>query len=226
MFWAWGCGWFLRGQELGAKGGGVDLLDGTNQRSRATPLYGYGDGIGIREQCFGFLMLVVCNEHLQCHRHISSASLLSAPPKRHIKPPLTWCSSAEQTKMSARILRNNPCKVRPTNHPFNRSSVVPAHATQTLHLHQPSNTRRLTPRTRSPASIHAAAPAPESCRNLVSIPSRIILRTNNQSPPLLRPTINRLDDINQLLLILQHPIQLIIISRSEIAHLSQRHRHH
>ena len=43
-------------------------------------------------------------------------------------------------------------------------------------------------------------------------------RTNNQTPPLLRTLINRLNNINQLLLILQHPIQLIVVSRAEITH--------
>lgn len=46
----------------------------------------------------------------------------------------------------------------------------------------------------------------------------ITLGTNNQPPPLLCPTIYRFNDINQLLLILQHPVQLIIVARAEIAH--------
>lgn len=53
---------------------------------------------------------------------------------------------------------------------------------------------------------------------LVPIPRRIILRTNHQTPPLLRPPINRLNDINQLLLILQHPVQLVVVSRPKITH--------
>ena len=52
----------------------------------------------------------------------------------------------------------------------------------------------------------------------ISVPRRIILRTNHQTPPLLRAPINRLNNINKLLLILQHPIQLVIISCPEIAH--------
>lgn len=53
---------------------------------------------------------------------------------------------------------------------------------------------------------------------LISIPRGIILRTNHQPPPLLRPAIDGLHDIDQLLLILQHPVQLIIIPGAEIAH--------
>ena len=53
---------------------------------------------------------------------------------------------------------------------------------------------------------------------LVPIPRRIILRTNHQPPPLLRAPKNRFHNINQFLLILQHPIQLIIVSSSKIAH--------
>ncbi len=108
-----------------------------------------------------------------------------------------------------------------TNQSFILSSIIfPVHAIQIPHLHRPS-TRRLTPCLRSLASI--PPPTLESHRDLVSISGRIILRTNNQPPPLLRPAINRLNNINQLLLILQHPIQLIIISRAEIAHLYHTH---
>lgn len=46
----------------------------------------------------------------------------------------------------------------------------------------------------------------------------ITLWTNDQPPPLFRPSINCLDDINQLLLILQHPVQLVVVARAEIAH--------
>src|SRR5690242_10604599 len=55
-------------------------------------------------------------------------------------------------------------------------------------------------------------------KHLVSIPRRVILRADDQTPPLLRAAINRLDNINQLLLILEHPIQLVVVSRAEIAH--------
>ena len=42
--------------------------------------------------------------------------------------------------------------------------------------------------------------------------------TNNKTTALLRALVNRLDDIDQLLLILQHPVELVIVSGSEIAH--------
>ena len=43
--------------------------------------------------------------------------------------------------------------------------------------------------------------------------------TDDQTSPLLGPTVNCFNDVNQLLLILQHPVQLIVVSRSKIAHL-------
>jgi hypothetical protein len=56
------------------------------------------------------------------------------------------------------------------------------------------------------------------------------LRTHNQAPPLLGATIDGLNYINQLLLILQHPIQLIIIARAEITHhvfiAEEKHQRH
>ncbi len=53
---------------------------------------------------------------------------------------------------------------------------------------------------------------------LVPITSRVILRADNQTSALLRTTIDRLQDIDQLLLVLQYPVQLIIITRAEITH--------
>lgn len=47
---------------------------------------------------------------------------------------------------------------------------------------------------------------------------QLTLRTDNQTATLLRSTINSLDDINQLLLILQHPVQLVIVAGAEVAH--------
>ncbi len=44
------------------------------------------------------------------------------------------------------------------------------------------------------------------------------LRTDHQTSPLLCTTIDSLNDINQLLLILQYPVELIVVSRPEIAH--------
>jgi hypothetical protein len=53
---------------------------------------------------------------------------------------------------------------------------------------------------------------------LIPIPRRVILRTDHQTPPFLRPSIYRLQNIHQLALILQHPIQLIVISGTKITH--------
>ena len=52
----------------------------------------------------------------------------------------------------------------------------------------------------------------------VAVPCAVVLWADHQTPPLLRPFVNRLNNINQLLLILQNPIELIIITRPEIAH--------
>lgn len=80
----------------------------------------------------------------------------------------------------------------------------------------PSWASLTTLRSSSQALVYVA-PTSHGCSS-IPIPRRIVLRTNDQTPPLLRPFINRLNNINQLLLILQHPVQLIIISRPEIAH--------
>jgi len=53
---------------------------------------------------------------------------------------------------------------------------------------------------------------------LVSVSGGVILRTDNQTTTLLRTTIDRLDDINQLLLILQDPVELVVVTGTEIAH--------
>jgi hypothetical protein len=54
--------------------------------------------------------------------------------------------------------------------------------------------------------------------HLVSISRRIVLWRNHQTSTLLRTLINRLDNVYQLLFVLQHPIQLVIVACSEIAH--------
>ena len=43
-------------------------------------------------------------------------------------------------------------------------------------------------------------------------------RADHQTPALLRTSIDSLDDIDEFLLILQHPVQLVVVSRTEIAH--------
>lgn len=44
------------------------------------------------------------------------------------------------------------------------------------------------------------------------------LRTNDQTTALLRAFVDSLDNIDQLLLVLQHPVQLVVITRSKITH--------
>lgn len=44
------------------------------------------------------------------------------------------------------------------------------------------------------------------------------LWTNNQTTTLLRTTIDRLNNIDQFLFVLQNPVQLIVVTGAEIAH--------
>jgi hypothetical protein len=47
---------------------------------------------------------------------------------------------------------------------------------------------------------------------LVAIPCRVILGTDDQTATLLCSTVDGLDDVDQLLLVLKHPIQLIVVA--------------
>lgn len=67
------------------------------------------------------------------------------------------------------------------------------------------------------------SPAPQQntssqSQYLISISCRVILRTNHKTSSLFRTLVNRLDDIDQLLFILQYPIQLVVITGPKIAH--------
>ena len=42
--------------------------------------------------------------------------------------------------------------------------------------------------------------------------------TDDQASPFLRPTVNCFDDVNKFLLVLQYPVQFVIISCSKITH--------
>lgn len=53
---------------------------------------------------------------------------------------------------------------------------------------------------------------------LIPIPGRVILRADHQTPPFLRSTIDCLNDIDKLLLVLQHPVQLVVVTCTKIAH--------
>jgi len=48
--------------------------------------------------------------------------------------------------------------------------------------------------------------------------SVLTLRANDQTPPLLRALVDRLDDVDQLLLVLEHPIELVVVTGPEVAH--------
>jgi hypothetical protein len=55
-------------------------------------------------------------------------------------------------------------------------------------------------------------------QTLVSISGRVVLRANDQTTTLLRALVDGLNNINQLLLILQDPVQLVVVTSSKIAH--------
>jgi hypothetical protein len=59
--------------------------------------------------------------------------------------------------------------------------------------------------------------APRSL-SLVSVSGRVVLRTHDQSSTLLGSSVDGLDDVNQLLFVLQDPVQLVVVSGSEITH--------
>ena len=54
--------------------------------------------------------------------------------------------------------------------------------------------------------------------SLVSVSGRVVLGTHDQTSALLGSSVDGLDDINQLLLVLQNPVQLVVVSGSEITH--------
>jgi hypothetical protein len=53
---------------------------------------------------------------------------------------------------------------------------------------------------------------------LISVPGRVILWADHQTTTLFRALVDSLDDVNQLLLVLQNPIQLVVVTSPEIAH--------
>ena len=50
------------------------------------------------------------------------------------------------------------------------------------------------------------------------MPRAVILRADHQTSALLRSPVNRLNDVNELLLVLQHPVELVVVTGAEIAH--------
>lgn len=55
-------------------------------------------------------------------------------------------------------------------------------------------------------------------RDSVSVPRAVVLRADHQTSALLRSPVNRLDNVNEFLLILQHPVELVVVTGAEIAH--------
>lgn len=53
---------------------------------------------------------------------------------------------------------------------------------------------------------------------LVAVPRRIVFGRYNETPTLLSPFVNGLDNIDQLLLILQHPVHFVVVAGSKITH--------
>lgn len=51
-----------------------------------------------------------------------------------------------------------------------------------------------------------------------SVHRGLTLRADHQTPSLLGPSIDRLDDVNQLLLVLQYPVEFVVVARAEITH--------
>lgn len=53
---------------------------------------------------------------------------------------------------------------------------------------------------------------------LRGVASQLTLGTDNKTTTLLGPTVDGLDDIDQLLLVFQNPVQLIVVTGAEITH--------
>ncbi len=52
----------------------------------------------------------------------------------------------------------------------------------------------------------------------ISVARGIILRANNKTSPFLRTLVDCLDDVYQFLLVLQNPVQLVIVASAKVAH--------
>ena len=66
---------------------------------------------------------------------------------------------------------------------------------------------RTDPRRQTPAQAH-----------LVPIPRRVILRADDKTTTLLCSAVNRLDNVDEFLLIFKDPIEFVVVSGPEIAH--------
>jgi hypothetical protein len=52
----------------------------------------------------------------------------------------------------------------------------------------------------------------------IPVPSRIVLWTDNKASSFLCTLVDCFDDINQLLLVLEYPVQLVVIPSTEVTH--------
>jgi hypothetical protein len=69
------------------------------------------------------------------------------------------------------------------------------------------------------AHRHVCPPSKNLVSNaLVSVSSRVVLRADDKTTTLFRSLVDGLNDINQLLLVFQHPVEFVVVTRSEIAH--------
>lgn len=46
----------------------------------------------------------------------------------------------------------------------------------------------------------------------------VVLGADDQTPALLRAAVHRLDDVDELLLVLENPVELVVVAGAEIAH--------
>jgi len=57
-----------------------------------------------------------------------------------------------------------------------------------------------------------------SASTSVLVPRAVVLRADHQTPALLGAPVHRLDNVDKLLLILKHPVELVVVARAKITH--------
>ena len=57
-----------------------------------------------------------------------------------------------------------------------------------------------------------------TCSSLISVAGRVVFGADDQTTALFRTTVDGLDDVYQLLLVFQDPVEFIIVSGTEIDH--------
>lgn len=70
----------------------------------------------------------------------------------------------------------------------------------------------------SPIDGSSKTTSPTLSSHSVAVAGAVILRTDHQTATLLCALVDSLQDVDNLLLVLQHPIQLIVVTRPEVAH--------